>query len=111
MFLNIFLSFSAMIFLAALGWIIFAAFTKRGRNFTFGGDILMTYKGGESRLKKQVHTFRVHAIDSGNTRKIGLEVNGSRFGEHEMIPFVMTVEETQKLITAMERAIKYQRNN
>lgn len=108
MIFTVLLSLFFILFFAVFGWIIFAAFTKRGRNFTFGGEILKTYDGGESNLKKLIHTIKVHAIDCDDTRKIGLEVNGSRFAEHEMIPLVLTVEDAKKLINSLDEAIEYQ---
>lgn len=98
------ISFIFLIF----AWIIFTQFTKRGRSFVFSGKVLKTYKGAQSNLKGQVYKIQVHAIQTDNERQVGLGLQGSRFGEHDMIPLLLSKEEVEKLIRDMNDALAFQ---
>lgn len=104
---NFFIALAFVPFIAIFGWIIFTLFTKRGSKYIFYGEILKSYKGAESNRKKQIHSISVHAVKADDERKVGLKVSGSRFGEHEMLPLVLTVEDAKKLMSDMEKAIEF----
>lgn len=104
---NLFVALALVPFIAVLGWIIFTTFTKRGSKYIFYGEILKSYEGAKSNRQKQIHSISVHAVKSDDGRKVGLKVSGSRSGDHEMLPLVLTVEETKKLMSDMQKAIEF----
>ncbi|MGB0940794.1 MAG: hypothetical protein ACPGUE_00260 [Marinomonas sp.] len=104
---NVFIALVFVPFIAAFCWIIFTLFTKRGSKYTFYGEILKSYEGAKSNRRNQIHSISVHAVKADDERKVGLKVSGSRFGEHEMLPLVFTVEDAKKLISDMEKAIEF----
>lgn len=104
---ELFIALAFVPFIAAFGWIIFTVFTKWGSKYIFYGEILKSYEGAKSNRNKQIHSISVHAVKADDERKVGLKVSGSRFGEHEMLPLVLTGEEAKKLISDMEKAIEF----
>jgi len=82
--------------------------TKRGRKFIFAGKVLKTYPSAESNLKGQVYKIQVHAVQTETGRKVGLALQGSRFGEHDMIPLLVSSNEAEKLIKDMQAALTFQ---
>lgn len=108
---NVFIALVFVPFIAVFGWIIFTAFTKRGSKYIFYGEILKSYDGATSNRQKQIHSISVHAVKADDGRKVGLKVSGSRSGEHEMLPLILTLEEAKKLMSDMEKAIEFKENS
>jgi len=97
-------------FFAILGWVLFVFFTKRGKGIMFGGKIIKTYEGVSAKRRIFSNKVKVHAVDGGAVRFVGLEISASSFGSYQMIPVTFPYSEARQLAALLIEAAEYQEN-
>ena len=99
------------IFFAVIAWALFAFFTKRGKEFMFGGKIIKTFDEVKSRGKMIRSKLRVHVIDDDSTRIVGIQVYISSFGKHELVPITLTTDDARQLAQTLIEAADYREDS
>jgi hypothetical protein len=97
-------------YLAAVGWAIFALFTKRGRDIMRGGRIIKTFDGVSAKRRILSNDVKVHAVDGGSVRLVGLEISTSSVGSNEMTPITFPASEARRLAAILIEAAECQGN-
>lgn len=95
------------IFFAVTAWVLFIFFTKRGKEVMFGGKIIKTFDEIKSRGKMIKGRMKVHVIDDGVTRIVGIQVYLSSFGNHELVPIALTASDARQLAQILIEAADY----
>jgi hypothetical protein len=96
-----------LVVIAVLAWVLFVFFTERGRGILFGGRIVKTYEGVAAKRKILSHKVRVHAVESGLVRFVGLEISTSSIGSYSMIPLTLPAPEARQLAHLLLEAAEY----
>jgi hypothetical protein len=91
-----------------LAWVIFVFFTKRGRGVLFGGRIMKTYDGISAKRRIFSNRVKVHAVDGGAVRFVGLEVSISSIGSYQMMPLSFPASEAKQLAQMLIEAAEYE---
>lgn len=94
-------------FFAILGWVLFVFFTKRGKGIMFGGRIIKTFDGVSAKRKIFSNKVKVHAVDGGTVRFVGLEISASSVGSYQMIPVTFPASEARQLAALLIEAADY----
>ncbi|GAB5407444.1 MAG: hypothetical protein Aurels2KO_56750 [Aureliella sp.] len=97
-------------FFTVLGWVLFVFFTKRGKGIMFGGRIIKTFDGISAKRKIFSNKVKVHAVDGGTVRFVGLEISTSSIGSYQMIPVTFPASEARQLALLLIEAAEYQEN-
>ncbi len=63
----------------------------------FGGRIIKTYDGVSAKGKIYSNKVKVHVVDSGATKFVGLEISVASIGSYQMIPVSFTANEARQL--------------
>jgi hypothetical protein len=96
-----------LLILAPLAWVVFIFFTKRGRGVLFGGRIVKTFDGVAAKRKILSHRIRIHAVESGAHRLVGLEISSSSVASYQMLPLTLPAHEAKQLAQLLIEAADY----
>ncbi|WP_028781297.1 hypothetical protein [Shewanella sp. 38A_GOM-205m] len=99
-----------VVFFAVLIWVLFVFFTKKGKGIMFGGKIIKTYDGVSAKRKIFSNKVKVHAVDGGAVRFVGLEISVSSIGSYQMIPVTFPANEARQLAALLIEAAEYKEN-
>jgi|SRR5690606_12423923 len=97
----------AIIFCLVAAWLIFTSLTKAGKGLMFGGSIIKTYDGASDKRKIFTNKVKVHAVNAGNVRFVGLEVTIYSFASYQMIPVTFSAREAKQLAQMIIEAAEY----
>jgi hypothetical protein len=95
------------VFTAIAGYLLFR-FVKFGRikAAMFGARIERTVgEAAESGGKIMKSTVRVHVLDGGPDKAVGLEFVAQSFASYQMLPLALSESETRNLIRFLENAV------
>lgn len=67
-------------FFSIIACVLITFFTKKGKGVLFGGRIIKTYDGVLAKRKIFSNKVKVHAVDGGKVRLVGLEISTSSVG-------------------------------
>jgi len=97
-------------FFVVLAWVIFAFFTQYGKGMMFGGKIIKTFDGISSKRKIFSNKVKVHAVDGGTVRFVGMEISASSIGSYQMVPITLPAREAKQLAQMLIEAAEYEEN-
>lgn len=98
------------LFFAIFCWVLFVLFTKRGKEIMFGGRIIKTFDGVSAKRKIFSNNIKVHAVDGGPVRFVGLEISTSSIGSYKITPITFPASEARQLAALLIEAAEYQEN-
>jgi hypothetical protein len=100
----------SIFFIAMLGLVVFLLFTRRGRGVMYSGRIIKTYGGVSAKRRMSSNKIKVHVVDGGSVRFVGLEISTSSIGSYEIIPVSFPASEARQLAELLIEAAEYQEN-
>lgn len=98
-----------VIFIAAICWVAFIFFTKRGKEIMFGGKIIRSFDSVKGKRFFNWSGIKVHAVQSRkNTRWVGLEVSAATIGSYDMIPVSLPEDQAKLLAEVLLEAVEFE---
>jgi hypothetical protein len=99
---------SLTFFIIAFAWVFIAAFTKRGKGVIMGGKIIKTFDSVSSKRKIVSYEVKVHAVDGGPVRFVGLEISTTSLGNMRGHTVSFPAGEARELAALLIEAANYQ---
>ncbi|MDC7700913.1 hypothetical protein [Vogesella indigofera] len=99
---------SLIFVLGVMALLFWLGTSKRGKSLFFTGRIVKTFDGAHMRHRMITNDIKVHVLDAGPVRFVGLEIVAKSFASYQMTPLTLPAAEARQLAQMLLEAVDYQ---